>query len=49
MKRILHYIRDTLDLGLTLHASPATDIVAYSDADWAGFPDTRRRCKGSAV
>jgi hypothetical protein len=41
VKWILRYIRGTLDLGLMLHASPATDIVAYSDADWAGCPDTR--------
>jgi hypothetical protein len=34
VKWILHYIHGTMDLGLTLHASPATDIVNYSDADW---------------
>ncbi|KAK1650367.1 hypothetical protein QYE76_068172 [Lolium multiflorum] len=42
VKRILRYIRGTMDFGLSLHASTATDIVAYSDADWAGCPDTRR-------
>jgi hypothetical protein len=49
VKRILRYIRGTLDLGLTLHASPATDIVAYSDADWAGCPDTQRSIFGYCV
>ncbi|KAK1692332.1 hypothetical protein QYE76_009029 [Lolium multiflorum] len=38
VKRILRYIRGTMDFGLSLHASTATDIVAYSDADWAGCP-----------
>jgi hypothetical protein len=38
-----------MDLDLTLHASPAKDIVAYSDADWAGRPDTRRCTSGYCV
>jgi hypothetical protein len=41
VKQILRYIRDTLDLGLSLHASTDTDIIAYSDVDWASCPDTR--------
>jgi hypothetical protein len=37
--------------GLSLHASPSTstDLVAYSDADWAGCPDTRRSTSGYCV
>nr|XP_040245144.2 uncharacterized mitochondrial protein AtMg00810-like [Aegilops tauschii subsp. strangulata] len=42
VKRILRYVRGTLDLGLQLHSTPATSLTAYSDADWAGCPDTRR-------
>nr|XP_020153128.1 uncharacterized mitochondrial protein AtMg00810-like [Aegilops tauschii subsp. strangulata] len=38
VKRILRYIRGTMDLVLSLHASTAMDITAYSDADWAGCP-----------
>ncbi|XP_051228809.1 uncharacterized mitochondrial protein AtMg00810-like [Lolium perenne] len=49
VKRILRYIRGTMDFGLSLHASTATDIVAYSDADWAGCPDTRRSTSGYCV
>jgi hypothetical protein len=49
MKRILHYIRDTLGLGLSVHASTALDIVAYSDADWVGCPNTRRSTSGYCV
>ena len=46
VKWILRYIRGGMDLGLTLCASTATDLVAYSDADWAGCPDTRRSTSG---
>lgn len=49
VKRILCYIRGHMDLGLTLLASPFTNIVAYSDADWVGYPDTRRSTSGYCV
>ena len=49
VKRILRYIRGTMGLGLTLTASSFTDLVAYSDADWAGCPDTRRSTSGYCV
>uniref|UniRef100_A0A453EVF2 Copia protein n=1 Tax=Aegilops tauschii subsp. strangulata TaxID=200361 RepID=A0A453EVF2_AEGTS len=49
VKRILRYIRGTMALGLMLMASPSTDLVAYSDADWAGCPDTRRFTSGYCV
>nr|XP_051221126.1 uncharacterized mitochondrial protein AtMg00810-like [Lolium perenne] len=49
VKRILRYIRGTMDFGLSLHASTATDIVAYSDAHWAGCPDTRHSMSGNCV
>ncbi|GKA35709.1 ribonuclease H-like domain-containing protein [Tanacetum coccineum] len=32
----------TLHYGLQLFSSSTTDLVAYSDADWAGCPTTRR-------
>ncbi|GJV44951.1 ribonuclease H-like domain-containing protein [Tanacetum coccineum] len=32
----------TLNYGLQLFSSSTTDLVAYSDADWAGCPTTRR-------
>ncbi|GJS81443.1 ribonuclease H-like domain-containing protein, partial [Tanacetum coccineum] len=37
LKRILWYFRGTLDYGLQLFSSSTTDLVAYSDADWAGY------------
>jgi hypothetical protein len=49
VKRILRYIKGSLDLGLRLHATPASTLTAYSDADWAGCPDTRRSTSGYCV
>jgi len=42
LKRILRYVRGTLHLGLLLQPSRSFDLMVYSDADWAGYPDTRR-------
>ncbi|GKA57133.1 putative reverse transcriptase domain-containing protein [Tanacetum coccineum] len=39
----------TLDYGLQLFSSSTTDLVAYSDADWAGCPTTRRSTSGYCV
>ncbi|GJW44396.1 ribonuclease H-like domain-containing protein [Tanacetum coccineum] len=49
LKRILRYVRGTLDYGLQLFSSSTTDLVAYSDADWAGCPTTRRSTSGYCV
>jgi len=32
-----------------LHRSSSAELVVYTDADWAGFPDTRRSTSGYAV
>jgi hypothetical protein len=42
LKWILRYVRGTLHLGLLLRSSTSTDLVVYTDADWAGCPDTRK-------
>ncbi|KAK1617826.1 hypothetical protein QYE76_023343 [Lolium multiflorum] len=44
VKRVLRYVRGTLEFGLQLHASSSTALVAYSDADWAGCPDSSGYC-----
>ncbi|XP_066365373.1 uncharacterized mitochondrial protein AtMg00810-like [Miscanthus floridulus] len=49
LKRILRYLRGTLSLGLTMRRSSPTELVVYTDADWAGCPDTRRSTSGYAV
>ncbi|GJY38452.1 ribonuclease H-like domain-containing protein [Tanacetum coccineum] len=40
LKRISRYIRGTLDYGLQLYSSSKSSLVAYSNADWAGWPTT---------
>ncbi|GJY98501.1 ribonuclease H-like domain-containing protein [Tanacetum coccineum] len=42
LKRILRYVRGTIDHGLQLHVSSTAQLTAYTDADWAGCPVTRR-------
>jgi len=49
MKRILHYLQGTLDLGLHLHRTTPTDLTVYTDADWTGCPDTRKSTSGYAL
>jgi hypothetical protein len=41
LKRILSYLRGSLDYGLLLRPSPTSELVVYIDTDWAGSPDTR--------
>jgi Reverse transcriptase (RNA-dependent DNA polymerase) len=42
LKRILRYLAGTHSFGLHLQAASAMQLVAFSDADWAGCPDDRR-------
>jgi hypothetical protein len=49
VKRTLRYLRGTTEHGLHLRRSASLDLVAYSDADWAGCPDTRRSTSGYVV
>jgi len=49
VKRILRYVKYTLDLGLRIERSSSLLISAFSDADWAGNVDDRRSTGGFAV
>jgi histone deacetylase 1/2 len=49
LKRVLRYLQGTLDLGLHLHRTSPADLTVYTDADWAGCPDTRKSTSGYAV
>ncbi|CAL9006703.1 unnamed protein product [Prunus brigantina] len=49
-KRILMYIKGTIDLGLSFTPQPAAArLSAYSDADWSGCPDSRRSTTGYVI
>ncbi|XP_019159665.1 PREDICTED: uncharacterized protein LOC109156265 [Ipomoea nil] len=49
VKRVLRYIKGTLDFGLRLAPSSSTCIHAFSDSDWAGCPVDRKSTSGFAV
>jgi hypothetical protein len=48
-KRILRYLQGTISFGLIIPRSASSQLVVYTDADWAGCPDTRRSTSGYAV
>ena len=49
LKRRLCYVRGTVNLGQVLHRSSSTELVVYTDADWAGCLDIRHSTSGYAV
>nr|GEW67584.1 ribonuclease H-like domain-containing protein [Tanacetum cinerariifolium] len=49
LKRILQYVRGTVDFGLQLYVSATTSLVGYIDADWSSCPSTRRSTSGYYV
>ena len=49
VKRILHYVNDTLKLGITFKRSSSNLLSAFSDADWAGCIDDRQSTGGFAI
>ncbi|XP_043687786.1 uncharacterized mitochondrial protein AtMg00810-like [Telopea speciosissima] len=49
VKRILRYLKSTIDHGLYVHRQPTLQLSAYSDADWAGCPDDRKSTGGFAI
>ncbi|XP_075475834.1 secreted RxLR effector protein 161-like [Primulina tabacum] len=46
VKRILRYISGTVDLGLWYTKETNTNLVGFSDADWAGNLDDRKSTMG---
>ncbi|KAK4377693.1 hypothetical protein RND71_003989 [Anisodus tanguticus] len=49
LKRIIRYVKCTLDYGLHLYPSAPTKLISYTNADWTGCPDTRRSTSGYCV
>ena len=41
VKRILRYLKHSLDYGLLLRCNPSPQLSTFFDADWAGCPDDR--------
>jgi histone deacetylase 1/2 len=49
VKRILRYVKGTLNTGLKFRKSSSMGISIFTDADWAGDVDDRRSTGGFAV
>ncbi|XP_031101978.1 uncharacterized protein LOC116005883 [Ipomoea triloba] len=49
LKRVLRYVKGTLDMGLQVSPSPHSTLHGYSDSDWAGCPIDRKSTSGYAV
>ncbi|XP_021749392.1 uncharacterized protein LOC110715126 [Chenopodium quinoa] len=49
LKRVVRYVQGTIDHDLHLYPSSVSSLVSYTDADWAGCPDTRRSTSGYCV
>jgi hypothetical protein len=49
VKRILCYVKDTLNIGTTFQKSSSTFLSAFSNANWAGCLDDRRSTGGFDV
>ncbi|GJU73428.1 copia protein [Tanacetum coccineum] len=49
LKRIICYLQGILSYGLHLTRSATHNLVAYTDADWGGCPDTRCSTSGYGV
>ncbi|GJT66018.1 ribonuclease H-like domain-containing protein [Tanacetum coccineum] len=47
LKRILRYVSGTIDHGLQIHVSSTSQLTAYTDADWAGYPVTLPNERGT--
>ena len=46
VKRVLRYLKGTVNLGLSYHSSETLSLTGYSDADWAGELDSRKSTSG---
>lgn len=49
LRRVIRYLQGTKTQGLQLLKKQKTTMTVYSDADWAGCPDTRRSTSGFCV
>eukprot|EP00731_Ephydatia_muelleri_P012155 Em0006g1049a len=47
VKRILRYLKGTINLGLNFEKTADSSIIGFSDADWAGDLDNRHSTSGN--
>lgn len=48
-KRVLRYLKGTVEQGVLLASQTAAVLTAYSDSDWGGCPMTRKSTSGFCV
>ena len=48
VKRIMRYLKGTNDFGLYYKRSEKFELRAYTDVDWGGNIDDRKRTSGGA-
>jgi hypothetical protein len=48
-KRLMRYLKQTVDFGLKIQKSNSNSLQAFSDADWAGCRDDRRSTGGYCI
>ncbi|XP_019160488.1 PREDICTED: uncharacterized protein LOC109157062 [Ipomoea nil] len=49
LKRVLRYVKGTVNFGLQVRKSSSREIHAFSDSDWAGCSEDRKSTSGFAV
>jgi hypothetical protein len=49
VKRILRYLKATVDYTLCIHKRSSHQLIAFSDSDWASCPDDRKSTSGYCV
>lgn len=49
IKRILLYLKHTMEHGLLIFLSPTPNLVVFSNADWTGCSDDRKSTGGYCV
>ncbi|XP_042950035.1 secreted RxLR effector protein 161-like [Carya illinoinensis] len=49
VKRILRYLKSTINYGLFFSKQSSFNLHAYSDADWVGCPDDRKSTRGYCI
>jgi hypothetical protein len=49
LKRILRYLKSTINHTFCIYKDSSTQLTAYSNSDWASCPDDRRSTSGYCV